>query len=91
MKLQAVAMVALQIVMPSAMLFEDPEAMQDETSFMQVGMSKPVARPRRTGRMAPSMDLEEDDEDTSILLQSSMKKTGVEARIEEFESDEFSM
>eukprot|EP00438_Fugacium_kawagutii_P032033 Skav203170 [mRNA] locus=scaffold371:307384:322539:+ [translate_table: standard] len=35
-----------------AMLFSEleEELPEEETSFMQVGMSKPVARPRRTGR-----------------------------------------
>ena len=39
---QAVAMVALQIVMPSAMLFEDPEAMQDRIHRIRDGRAFPL-------------------------------------------------
>lgn len=48
---------------------------------------------RRTGRQAQAAmmeEVEEDDEKT-IMFQSSMKKTGVNERWEELESDEFSM
>lgn len=65
----------------------EEELPEEETSFMQVGMSKPVARPRRTGRTA-SAESEEEDEDSPSLLQSSIQKRG---RLEDFESDEFSM
>mmetsp|Transcript_104652 Transcript_104652/g.145917 ORF Transcript_104652/g.145917 Transcript_104652/m.145917 type:complete len:92 (-) Transcript_104652:100-375(-) len=73
-----------------AMLFHEveEEELEEETSFMQVGMSKPVARPRRTGRTA-SAEAEE-DEDSPSLFQSSMQKRGP-GKLEDFESDEFSM
>mmetsp|Transcript_37744 Transcript_37744/g.59650 ORF Transcript_37744/g.59650 Transcript_37744/m.59650 type:complete len:93 (-) Transcript_37744:94-372(-) len=66
----------------------EEELPEEETSFMQVGMSKPVARPRRTGRTASAESDEEEDADSPSLLQSSIQKRG---RLEEFESDEFSM
>eukprot|EP00440_Ansanella_granifera_P017164 gb/GFBE01018642.1/.p1 GENE.gb/GFBE01018642.1/~~gb/GFBE01018642.1/.p1 ORF type:complete len:101 (+),score=45.77 gb/GFBE01018642.1/:1-303(+) len=67
--------------------------LEDETSFMQVGMSKPKPAPRRTGRTAVKLDEEEEDEEEeqAAFFQSSLKKTGVNERRVEFESDEFSM
>mmetsp|Transcript_5851 Transcript_5851/g.10557 ORF Transcript_5851/g.10557 Transcript_5851/m.10557 type:complete len:100 (+) Transcript_5851:122-421(+) len=85
-----------QNILGGAMFFGEAgdDLQEEETSFMQVGMSKPVTRPRRTGRAAQASSLVEDgeeDEEQTIMFQSSMKKTGVNERWEELESDEFSM
>mmetsp|Transcript_78029 Transcript_78029/g.137495 ORF Transcript_78029/g.137495 Transcript_78029/m.137495 type:complete len:99 (-) Transcript_78029:71-367(-) len=83
---------ASQPMLSGAMMFsEDDGELQDETSFMQIGMSKPVPARRVSGR-AHKLDEEEDEEEESaVFFQSSLKKTGVNERSEEFESDEFSM
>eukprot|EP00439_Symbiodinium_sp_Y106_P019524 s6389_g2.t1 len=70
-----------QNILGGAMFMDDmgDDVQEEETSFMQVGMTKPVTRPRRTGRQAQAAmmeEVEEDDEKT-IMFQSSMKKTGV--------------
>eukprot|EP00930_Biecheleria_cincta_P009336 TRINITY_DN111058_c0_g1_i1.p1 TRINITY_DN111058_c0_g1~~TRINITY_DN111058_c0_g1_i1.p1 ORF type:complete len:102 (-),score=32.19 TRINITY_DN111058_c0_g1_i1:37-342(-) len=85
---------AYQPLSTGGFLLEDDEAnddLQEETSFMQVGISKPVHARRVTGRTAVQGEEEEEEEEESAFFQSSLKKTRVNERQEEFESDEFSM
>eukprot|EP00913_Durusdinium_trenchii_P035497 g33218.t1 len=62
----ALILFAWQNAFAGAMLFSEmeEELPEDETSFMQVGMSKPVARPRRTGRTA---NLDADEEESGFV------------------------
>eukprot|EP00933_Yihiella_yeosuensis_P053023 TRINITY_DN51172_c0_g1_i1.p1 TRINITY_DN51172_c0_g1~~TRINITY_DN51172_c0_g1_i1.p1 ORF type:complete len:100 (-),score=28.19 TRINITY_DN51172_c0_g1_i1:414-713(-) len=86
--------VTLQPWTTSAMFGDMPDDdLEDETSFMQVSVGKPVARPRQTGPTAAAKEPEDEEEefDGAALFQSSVKVTGVNERKEELETDEFSM
>eukprot|EP00930_Biecheleria_cincta_P024884 TRINITY_DN1775_c2_g1_i1.p2 TRINITY_DN1775_c2_g1~~TRINITY_DN1775_c2_g1_i1.p2 ORF type:complete len:102 (+),score=32.61 TRINITY_DN1775_c2_g1_i1:234-539(+) len=86
-------MLACQPSVTGAFLFEaeeDADEPSEETSFMQVGISAPRQARRVTGRSAVEGE-EEEEEEESAFFQSSLKKTSVNERQEEFESDEFSM
>ncbi|CAE8618879.1 unnamed protein product [Polarella glacialis] len=88
-------LLALQPSFTGATFFDmDEESMDDESTFMQVGISKTKPAPRRTGRTAVKEEPEDFDEEElegTAFFQESIKMTGVDERDEEFESDEFSM
>mmetsp|Transcript_49352 Transcript_49352/g.127331 ORF Transcript_49352/g.127331 Transcript_49352/m.127331 type:complete len:120 (-) Transcript_49352:232-591(-) len=82
---------------PSAGLWlEEGDDEGDTTSMMQLGISAPQPRQRRTGKTAVAdmgCELGECDEegDGSFFIQASLKETGATMRREELEFDDTSM